>query len=101
MSASIEILIYEALDEAMESLPKKFNYEKKLSTNLFGGDGMLDSLGLVSFLICLEQKIEDHYNIEITIANEKAMSLKNSPFRSVKSLQNYLDTLVDEKNNET
>ena len=97
MKYNIESLIYNALDETMESSPKKFEIKKDFKTNLFGGDGALDSLGLVNFLINLEQKIEDNYDVELTIANEKAMSLKNSPFRTVESLNDYLIGLLDEQ----
>ena len=63
-------------------------------TEIFGGNSKLDSLGLVTFLVSLEQKIEDAYGIQITIADEKAMSLKNSPFRTVGSLSDYLSRLI-------
>tara|TARA_Y100001980_G_C14434272_1_gene222018 strand:- start:402 stop:686 length:285 start_codon:yes stop_codon:yes gene_type:complete len=63
-------------------------------TEIFGGNSKLDSLGLVTFLVSLEQKIEDAYGIQITIADEKAMSLTNSPFRTVGSLNDYLSRLI-------
>ena len=77
-----------------------FYKENKITTNteIFGGGSKLDSLGLITFLVSVEQKIEDTYGIEITIADEKAMSLKNSPFRTVDSLNNYLTELI--KSNE-
>ena len=68
--------------------------EKSPNTSLFGKDGVLDSLGLVSFLLIVEQEIIDALGVEITIADEKAMSLKNSPFRTVDSLKSYLETLL-------
>ena len=63
-------------------------------TEIFGGNSKLDSLGLVTFLVSLEQKIEDAFGIQITIADEKAMSLKNSPFRTVESLNDYLSKVI-------
>ena len=46
---------------------------------MFGSDGFLDSLGLVTLLVNIEQKIEASFNMTITIADEKAMSLRRSP----------------------
>lgn len=50
----------------------------------------MDSLGLVTLLVSIEQKIEDEMGINITIADEKAMSLKNSPFRTIGTLKQFL-----------
>jgi acyl carrier protein len=64
------------------------------NTPLYGKNGILDSLGLVQLIADIE---EDIYNItgkQITIADEKAMSLKISPFRSVASLTDYICNLL-------
>ena len=94
MNDKIESIIYDTMDEVMEILPKKISYDKNQNTPLYGGEGLLDSLGLVTFLINLEQNIADEFKMEITIASEKAMSQKNSPFRTVKSLKKYLAKLI-------
>lgn len=59
-------------------------------TPLYGHDGGLDSLGLVSFIIALEQALQDELGLSITLADEKAMSQKNSPFRTVETLTDYI-----------
>jgi D-alanine--poly(phosphoribitol) ligase subunit 2 len=78
----------------IQSLKENFseNYGEKLSDNtpIFGGKSKLDSLGLVTFLITLEQKIEDNLGKKITIADEKAISMKNSPFRNISTLKNFI-----------
>jgi len=60
-------------------------------TELFNGKHGLDSLGLVTLLINIEQKIETEYGASITIADEKAMSQKNSPFKTIGSLVAFLE----------
>ena len=64
------------------------------NTVIFGVDSNLDSLGLVSLLSDIEQQVYDTFHKEITIASEKAMSLSNSPFKTVGSLTNYVRELV-------
>ena len=64
---------------------------------MFGSDGFLDSLGLVTLLVNIEQKIEASFNMTITIADEKAMSLRRSPFKSIGSLVQYLDLRLSEQ----
>ena len=43
-----------------------------------------------------EQKIEEELDIRLTLADEKAMSQKNSPFRTVASLSDYILLLMKE-----
>jgi acyl carrier protein len=61
------------------------------STELYNGEAGLDSLGLVTLLINIEQKIESEYGISLTIADEKAMSEQNSPFKTIGSLVSFLE----------
>ncbi|MDX2240336.1 MAG: acyl carrier protein [Leptolyngbyaceae cyanobacterium bins.302] len=58
-------------------------------TPLFGQHGLLDSLGLVSLVVAVEQAIEDEYGVTVSLADEKAMSQKNSPYRTIGSLAAY------------
>jgi acyl carrier protein len=60
------------------------------STYLIGPGSLLDSLGLVRLIVDLEQRLQDEYGISLTLADERAMSQKNSPFRTVQSLAGYI-----------
>lgn len=59
------------------------------STRLFGDGGLLDSLALVSLVIAVEQGIEEKYGVRVEIADDKALSQKNSPYRTIGSLVAY------------
>jgi acyl carrier protein len=63
-------------------------------TPLFGPDGLLDSLGLVSFIVAVEQTIEDVYGVAISLADDKAMSQRQSPYRTIGSLAHYTSQLI-------
>ena len=67
---------------------------------IYGDNSQLDSLSLVSLIVAVEQNIEDEFGISITLADERAMSQENSPFRSVKSLADYVETILKEKLND-
>ena len=90
----IEKIIFESIKELNLQLPSERQLTTSMDTILFGNGAKLDSLGLVTLLVIIEQNIEDEYNIVLTIADEKAMSQKNSPFRTVKSLKEYLAKLI-------
>jgi len=70
------------------------------ATFLFGRKGFLDSYGLVALLAEIEGVIDDEHEIDITLADERAMSQKTSPFRSVGSLTHYIEQLIGEKNSQ-
>ena len=65
-------------------------------TRLFGKGGLLDSLGLVTVILDIEQRLAEEHGIAITLADDRAMSQKRSPFRTVGSLADYAALLVRE-----
>jgi acyl carrier protein len=56
---------------------------------LFGPGSPLDSLGLVSLLIDIEEALGDQGHA-ITLSDARAMSQTRSPFRSVPALVAYI-----------
>ena len=63
-------------------------------TRLVGEQAVLSSLGLVSLIVELEQTIEEQCGVALVLADERALSQKHSPFRSVGSLADYVSELV-------
>jgi D-alanine--poly(phosphoribitol) ligase subunit 2 len=92
----LETILYPCVDEAKETIETAANLEKTPEAVLFGADS-LDSLGIVRFIILVEEKIEDETDLSITLANEKAMSRKNSPFKTLQALANYIQELMIEE----
>lgn len=90
----INRIIFAVIDE-MNALREENLIEKQLNTELFGTQSQLDSVDLVNLLVGIEEQLEDELNLSFVIANEKAMSLKNSPFRTVETLSDYLAESVN------
>ena len=67
------------------------------STRLIGPSAVLDSLGLVTLITDVEQRLEEEYDIALTLADDRAVSQRNSPFRSVQSLADYIALLIEEQ----
>ncbi len=86
-------LIYESIDEISDQITTKV--EKKPDEVLFGQGGKLDSLGLVNLIVAVEGMTEDELDVTITLADEKAMSMKNSPFRTIQTLADYIELLLE------
>ena len=83
--------ILKNLGEERNNKDLKTPHEK---TVLFGGN--LDSLGIVVLVTELEEEISDKFDFEISLADERAMSQRTSPFRSVSTLINYTEKLINE-----
>ena len=88
--------IFAAIDEINEQLPAELQLTRTTDTVLFGESGALDSLGLVNLIVATEEQLEVQLEVSLTLASEKAMSQKNSPFRTVKSLTEYIAQLMEE-----
>ena len=83
-------LVLETLKAYFEENGEKVDLKDGELTKLFGGDGVLDSLGLVSFIVTIEEALEDKIGVSVILADEKAMSRRTSPFSRVSYLVDYI-----------
>jgi acyl carrier protein len=91
--------IYRAVDLINAELPPDRQLGKTPDTRLLGSQSVLDSLHLVSLLINIEREVEDTLGVALTLANERAFSMKESPFRTIESLASYIGVLISEAQN--
>ena len=68
-------------------------------TPLIGGDKIMDSMGLVNFIVDIETAFLDE-GIDISLTSEAAMSSRISPFRTVGALCNFIAKQLGIENNE-
>jgi acyl carrier protein len=94
----MEILkwIYDAIDQVNEDLDQSGQILKSVDAQIFGNESALDSMGLVNLITLIEQRIEDETGKFISIADEKAMSMESSPFKTVASLKEYITNVLNE-----
>jgi acyl carrier protein len=59
-------------------------------TILFGPGGGLDSLGLVSMVLEVEEAVNRRFGSNLVLADEHALARKRNPFRDVRSLVDYI-----------
>ena len=64
-------------------------------TIIVGPEAVLDSIGVVSLIVDIEQRLQMEHDITVILASEKAMSQKNSPFRSVGVLASHILESID------
>lgn len=83
----------------LKDLAQEFEIEDlanpSATTAIYGANSELDSLALVSFITDLEQRLSDELGLNVILADEKTMSLRNSPFKDVATLTSYILSLSD------
>lgn len=87
-------LVLKTLKDYLEENELETYLSEDEDAKLFGGDGILDSLGLVSFIVSVEEAIEDEFNMSIVLADEKAMSRRTSPFGRISYLIDYIFEVI-------
>lgn len=85
-----EKVLLEALNELREEGGHKPITEVDSELVLYGEGGILDSLGLVSLIVDLESRVEEETGRVVTLADDRAMSARRSPFRTMGSLAEHL-----------
>jgi acyl carrier protein len=93
-SENILTAIYRAADWINDELPPGRQLIKAPETPLLGTESVLDSIQLVSLIVAIEREVEDAFGVALTLADERALSMKASPFRSIESLADYIGTLT-------
>jgi acyl carrier protein len=96
---NIVAAIYRAVDWINGELPPDRQLVKAPETRLLGSQSVLDSMHLVSLIIAIEREVEDTFGVALTLADERALSMKESPFRSIQSLADYIGILMIDARN--
>ena len=93
---TIANILFETIDEVNETLPEGNQLTKTLETALFGESRTLDSVSLVHLIIATEQRMEEEFDVTVTLADERAMSQSRSPFLTCETLVDYIYMLLTE-----
>ena len=97
---NIVTAIYRAVDWINGELPPDRQLIKAPETRLVGPQSVLDSMHLVSLIVTIEREVEDAFGVALTLADERALSMNASPFRSIQSLADYIGILIIDARND-
>ncbi len=93
----MQALVKEVLREIVEAQSVELPPEGITGElHLIGSKSPLDSMAFVMLTAGIEQRLSEQMDLSITIVNEKAMSLRHSPFRTVDTLADYVLELMRE-----
>ena len=82
----VEALVIKTVTSLSEDFEIKMAALLEGKSPLYGNNGPLDSLALVNLISDLEDLVSEEYDSIITLADEKAMSARNSPFLTIQTL---------------
>jgi acyl carrier protein len=96
MGKQIKEIIFKSIKELNENLDEDQQLQLSTDTVLLGKDSNIDSITLVNLIVTIEESLEDNLNVSVTLADEKALSQKNSPFLTIQTLLDYIALLIKE-----
>jgi acyl carrier protein len=88
-------LVVACFEDALSSSQADSHIDER--TVIFGRDGVFDSIQLVNLLMEVEQRVNDRCGTAISIVDDRAMSQKASPFRTIGTLSDYVSLLIAEQ----
>src|SRR5262245_62054025 len=90
---AVQDVVLEAMRLANLAREDSAQLEVSPQAPIFGPDSALDSLGLVALLLDIEDGLRG-IGCEVVLSDERAMSQKRSPFRSVPALIAYITSVA-------
>ncbi len=97
MKKDVLAVVKESMIEIDTTIAQEFDGKDTNDIYLYGNRGHFDSIGLVSVIVAIERNVKDRFGKSITLSDQRAMSQKNSPFKTVESMVDYITTLLGEK----
>lgn len=85
-------IIFDCIDEFNQI--NGTNIKQSQDTVLYGEGSELDSIDFVSLIVSIEDSIHNEFDTLISLTAEKAMSKRNSPFRTIDTLTDYVIELL-------
>src|SRR3954469_25458331 len=86
----LRALVIETLRDILEQRGRPLPAPLNGDTPLLGGQSTLDSLDLVGLVTETEQRVADRWDRSLLLADERALSLRRSPFRTVNAFTDHI-----------
>ncbi len=93
----IKQVVLSTFKQVIQDTEKTYEGTIDENTPIMGPDSPFDSVDLVTFIVAIEQVLEDDWNISVTLADDRAMSQEASPFKNIGSISSYIGILVNEQ----
>lgn len=95
-TAGVRDLVLGCLEEVLAEREGTADAGLGPTTRLVGPGSVLDSLGLVTLIVDVEDRLRSDHGVSVTLADDRAMSRTKSPFLTVHSLTEYINSLLND-----
>jgi len=86
-------LIYRTVDIVNQQLPADRRLARRPDTVIVGAGGALDSLGIVNFIVALEEHVRDAQGRSVDLLDFDLIAAERSPFHTIDTLTAHLMAL--------
>ena len=96
-SPDIDAIILRALAALNNERPEDQQVPLSATTPLFGVDSEIDSLEFVSVITDVETALNIDHGMSVALADDRALSRRQSPYDTVATLRDYIVELVEDR----
>lgn len=89
-------IVMKSLRDVLEQTGAESLDDMTEDTQIVGDGAVLDSVEVVSLIVEVEQHLEMDHDVSVTLASDKAMSQRKSPFRTVGVLADHVCAVIAE-----
>jgi acyl carrier protein len=82
--------IYETVEEVNRQLPDEQQLQKSPNTIIVGHGGVLDSLGVINFLVALEDTFSRETGSAITLLDEEIISEPDGLLKTIGHIEQFI-----------
>jgi hypothetical protein len=90
MESKVLNIIKSSFEEVNQTRDNKIGLSNVNEISIYGDRGVFDSMGVVNFVTIVEETIYEEFGVEVSLLSEKALSMKVSPFSSVKKMIDFI-----------
>lgn len=94
MADVLNDVLFPSIDAVRETVERGDQLQKAPDAPLFGDGAPLTSLGLVTLVMEVEDRVTSVTGKTVRLVSSDAMSRKHSPFRTLGALASYIDELL-------
>jgi hypothetical protein len=87
-------LVYEVIDTVNARLPAARRLSKSPATVIAGPAGALDSLGIITFVVTLEERVADAIGAPVQLLDDSSFIDEHGAFATVDTLATFLEGLT-------
>ena len=97
MAEPVERAVMEAVDDVNPGLPEHMRLDKSPETLLMGQGRTIDSLGVVTLLAAIEERVKEHCGLRLALDDTTLFDAGGDPLRTLGTLTERLNRMIGER----